>query len=312
MSKKFNRRKFVTQSAVSAAGILFGSDLIRSVSKEIPENSFSERNEIGVMEEVMKYRKIDTHAHVYFEADSPGTQLDYADRLGIEKLMISKNIDAFTQGTPEDFRKRNDLVIRCTKEHPDRFIGMMVLNPSYKEESLEEIKRCVDAGMVGIGELYNQVKINDPLYYPIIEKFIDLKMIILMHSGIGKSRVTLNEGEPKNLSLPEDFVDIAKRYPEAMIQFAHIGGGIDWEYACKTLSDSPNIYVDISGSNNEEGMIDFALKYIGEDRLFFGCDNSFYQGVGHLFGDNLTDSQRKKIFFDNYNGILKKSGNNVD
>lgn len=198
------------------------------------------------------------------------------------------------------------------KDHPDRFIGTMVLNPSYKKESLEEIKRCVDAGMVGAGELYNQVKINDPLYYPIIEKFIDLKMIMLMHSAIGKSRVLLNMDEPPNISLPEDFVEIASRYPEAMFQFAHIGGGIDWEYACKSLAHSPNIFVDVSGSNNEAGMIDFALKYIGEDRLLFGCDNSFYQGVGHVLSDNLSESQRKKIFFDNYNAILKKSGNNVD
>jgi predicted TIM-barrel fold metal-dependent hydrolase len=264
------------------------------------------------MQEVMKYRKIDTHAHVYFTDDSPATQLDYADRLGIEKLVISRNMEPFSKGLPEEFRKCNDLVIRCTKQFPDRFIGMMVLNPAYKEASMEEIKRCVDAGMVGTGELYNHVKINDPLYYPIIEKFIDLKMIMLMHTAIGYSRVKLDPGEPKNISLPEDFVAIAKRYPEAMFQFAHIGGGIDWEYACKTLEHSPNVYVDVSGSNNEANMIDFAMKHLGEDRLLFGCDNSFYQGVGHILSAKLTDVQRRKIFFENYSKILKRGGKNVD
>ena len=72
------------------------------------------------------------------------------------------------------------------------------------------------------------------------------------------------------------------------------------------------MYLDASGSNNVANMIDFAMKYIGEDRLLFGCDNSFYQGVGHMFSAKLTDTQRKKIFFDNYNSILKKSGRNVD
>ena len=42
------------------------------------------------MQEVMMYRKIDSHAHVYFSGDSPRTQLEFADRLGIEKLMISR------------------------------------------------------------------------------------------------------------------------------------------------------------------------------------------------------------------------------
>lgn len=307
-----NRRKFVANTASSAAGLLFGTAHTGFTSKEKNSVESLEADKKDLMKEVMKYRKIDSHAHVYFDEDSPGTQLDFADRLGIEKLMISRNMEPFSKGTPEEFRRCNDLVIRCMKQHPDRFIGMMVLNPTYKKESLEEIKRCMDAGMAGTGELYNHVKINDPLFYPIIEKFIDLKMIIMMHSAIGYSRVKLDAGEPKNISLPEDFADIAKRYPEAMFQFAHIGGGIDWEYACKTLKHSPNVYIDVSGSNNVANMIDFAMKYIGEDRIFFGCDNSFYQGVGHIFSAKLTDAQRRKIFFDNYSNALKKGGKNVD
>src|SRR5690606_22455891 len=132
-----------------------------------------------------------------------------------------------------------------------------------------------------------------------------------MHAGIGHARVKYDSNEPPNVSIPEYFVDIAKRYPEAMFQLAHIGGGIDWEDACKALQHSPNVYVDVSGSNNVANMIDFAMRYIGEDRLLFGCDNSFYQGVGHMFSAKLTDAQRRKIFFDNYNAILGKSGNSI-
>ena len=312
MSNYLNRRRFISSTSASAAAILLGKGLIGCASKEEPAPLLTKGNKSeDFMKEVMKYRKIDTHAHVYFAEDSPKTQLDFADRVGIEKMMISRNIESFSKGTPSDFKKCNDLVLKSVKEHPDRFIGMPVVNPTFKKESLDEIQRCVDAGMVGIGELYTQVKINDPLYYPIIEKYIDLKMIILMHSAIGFSRVVRDEREPLNISLPSDFVEIAKRYPEAMFQFAHIGGGIDWEYACKSLQNLPNVYVDISGSNNEGGMIEFAIKYIGEDRLLFGCDNSFYQGVGHVLAANLTETQRKKIFFENYNSILKKSGNNV-
>ncbi|MEO6134529.1 MAG: amidohydrolase family protein, partial [Ginsengibacter sp.] len=221
MSKYLNRRRFISNTSASAAAILLGKNLMAYSSKEQTTSILKSENQPeGLMKEVMKFRKIDTHAHVYFTSDSPKTQLDFADRLGIEKLMISRNIESFTKGTPSEFRNCNDLILRCVKQHPDRFIGMPVLNPTYKKESLDEIQRCVDAGMVGIGELYTQVKINDPLYYPIIEKYIDLKMIILMHSAIGYSRVIRSEGEPLNISLPHDFVEIAKRYPEAMFQFA--------------------------------------------------------------------------------------------
>jgi predicted TIM-barrel fold metal-dependent hydrolase len=167
--------------------------------------------------------------------------------------------------------------------------------------------------MTGL-KVYNQVKINDPLFYPIIEKFIELRMIILMHShcglGVGGKRTKYGSIQP-NASIPEDFVDAAKRYPEAMFQYAHTGGGGDWEYACKAIKDYPNIYVDTSGSNNEGTMIDFALDHVGEDRLFFGTDSSYYQGVSGIFASKLNDNQKKKVLFDNYNKILGKSGRGI-
>lgn len=308
---RINRRKFVTNTAATAVGLVLGGRLT-GLTPEQDEILFDVAANGPTMKEVLKYRKIDSHAHVFFNLkNSPEAEVEYAERLGIDRLMISKFLPSNSKATPEVFRKSNDIAIKCMKRFPARLIATMVFNVAYQKESLQEIQRCVDAGMVGAGELYTQVKINDPLYYPVIEKFVDLKMIIMQHSIVGYSRVKRYESEPVSGSLPEDFVDIAARYPEAMFQYAHIAGGVDWEYACKALRNSPNVYVDLSGSNNEAGMIDFALKYIGEDRLLFGCDGSFYQGVGHVFSAKLTENQRKKIFFENYNNILKRSGNDI-
>ena len=76
-----NRRKFFSTGAVSVSGIALGVHMTGFTSKEKPQ----EENDL--MKEVMKYRKIDSHAHVYFTADSPDTQIGFADRLGIEKLV---------------------------------------------------------------------------------------------------------------------------------------------------------------------------------------------------------------------------------
>jgi uncharacterized protein len=162
---------------------------------------------------------------------------------------------------------------------------------------------------------YLQVKVNDPLYYPIIEKLIDLKMVCFMHSylGLGRGGYRTKYGNlHPNESTPEDFIDVAKRYPEVTFQWAHTGGGGDWEYQCKALKDYPNIYVDTSGSNNEANMIDFALKHLGEDRLFFGTDGFSHGAVSNILSSNLTESQKRKIFFDNYNNVLRKGGYHVD
>jgi predicted TIM-barrel fold metal-dependent hydrolase len=309
-----NRRKFVSNTAASAATLLLGNNA-RALSPVQDREDREERAaKYDVMKDVMKYRKIDAHAHIYFTQESPRDQLDYGERLGITKQFISRYLSIFP-GTPEQFRTYNDLTIKAIKAYPDKLIGGFVLNPTYKKESLDEIKRCMDYGMIGPGELYYQVKINDPLYSPIIEKLIDLKMIIFSHAecqlGVGGYRMKYNGNKAPNTSIPEDFVDVAKRYPEGIFHYAHTGGGGDWEYECKLFRDYPNIYVDTSGSNNEENMIDFIVEHLGEDRLFYASDDSYYQSVGTVLSSNLTDAQKQKVFFDNYNNVLKKGGRNV-
>jgi len=318
MSNVFSRRKFFRNTAISTTGMVLGSPL-KGLASDTGKSSFTSYN---IMHEVMKYRKIDAHIHVNLASSDQKIQdayaeqlIDYADRLEIKTMVISKPLTNLnTKGAPEEFIENNNILIRAMKRFPGRFIGQFTLNPVYRKESLEEIKRCVDQGMVGL-KVYYQVKLNDPLFFPIIEKMIDLKMITLMHActirGRGGYRTKYGNLLP-NESTPENFVDVAKRYPEAMLQFAHTGGGGDWEYECKILKDYPNIYADTSGSNNDEGMIDFALKYLGEDRLLFGSDNCYYQGVGKILASGLNETQKKKIFFENYNNILRKAGRDVN
>ncbi len=311
MQKTINRRKFFRNTAISTAGILMGGNLLELSAKDYRASVSSD-----IMKEVMKYRKINAHEHVTADCSNVEAQIDFANRLAMDKLAISRPItkENANDATPEEFRKANDSVLKAMEMYPDRYLGMCYVNPIYGKESLEEINRCMDLGMVGL-KVYHQVKINSPLFYPIIEKFIDLKMIILMHAhcglGVGGERTKYGNIQP-NASIPEDFVEAAKRYPEAMFQYAHTGGGGDWEYACKAMKDYPNIFVDTSGSNNQGGMIDYALKYLGEDRLFFGTDSSYYQGVGNILSSELNETQKKKIFFENFNNILRKAGNHVD
>lgn len=304
-ASKMKRRDFLKSACITATGVAVGSELLRCSPKKIAY--------YDIMKECMKYRKIDAHIHIQLSGRRVEEVIEYADRFGTEKMVISIPVTQ-DESKPEEFRKSNDSVIEAMKKYPDRLLGQCFINPAYKKESLEEINRCVDAGMVGL-KVYHQVKISDPLFYPIVEKCIGLKMIILMHAecmlGVGGYRMKYDAGRPPNTSIPEDFADIASRYPEGMFQYAHIGGGFDWEYACKLLKDYKNVWVDTSGSNNEEYMIDFALATLGEDRLLYGTDNSYYQSIGKILASNLTETQKQKLFFDNYNNILRKAGKNV-
>jgi uncharacterized protein len=306
MSEKINRRKFLTSTSLSAAGIMIGSKLVGCTSEKKPDIS-----SYDLMKDASKYRKIDAHAHLLGSKDLE-KNLDFAARLGIGKISISRPITS-GEGTPTEVRQNNDIIIDAVKKYPDRFIGFFTLNPNYPKESLEEIKRCVDLGMAGY-KGYTQAKVNAPVYYPVIEKLIDLKMICFMHAelqlGVGGYRMKYDIQERPNTTIPEDMADIAKRYPEAMFQWAHIASG-DFEYIGKLFKEIPNIYVDVSGSNNEEKQVDFCIEQLGEDRIFFGSDGSYYQAVGKILASDLTETQKKKVFFENYNNMLKKGGHNV-
>jgi predicted TIM-barrel fold metal-dependent hydrolase len=313
MNDPTGRRKFVRNIAASASGMLLGNAIVHGA--EPAQYIQSDRAaSFNLMKEVFRYRKLDAHVHVGLSQSGPEENIEFAERLGIDKMFISKPI---TQGpaTPVEFRAANDSILQAMRRHPGKFTGMLTLNPTFQKESLEELNRCVGEGMIGV-KVYHQVKINNPMFYPVIEKLIDLKMILLMHAettlGIAGYRMKYDKKIKPNASIPEDFVDIAKRYPEAMFQFAHIGGGPDWEYACKVLKDSPNVYVDVSGSNNENNMVAFAVRCLGIDRVLFASDNSYYQSVGKIIDADLTEEQKRKIFFDNYNAILKRGGYHVD
>ena len=311
MQKSGNRRKFLRDITLTVSALVLGSNLPLQGCREQP---YSKSAPFDIMKEISKYRKINTHEHGWPYAD-PANLIKIADKMEIEKLVISTPItNPDRLATPDEFRECNDLVLKAMKQFPDRFMGQVFINPIYGSESLREIDRCIGLGMTGL-KIYNQVKINDPLLYPVIEKFIDLKMIILVHShcglGVGGHRTKYGNVQP-NASIPEDFAEAASRYPEAMFQYAHLCGPGDWEYACKMLSPYPNVYADLSGSNNEANVVNFALEHFGEDRLFFGTDLWFYQGLGVVLSSEISDIRKKKIFFDNYNEILRKSGNHVD
>ncbi|MBW7890108.1 MAG: amidohydrolase [Chitinophagaceae bacterium] len=310
MTVRSHRRKFIQNTVLAASSLAVGKEL--SVPFVGEENSnYRNTSPYSLMREVMRYRKIDAYANAYADEGIARKQMDFADRLGIEKLILSVPIAREMGRTPEEIRKYNDLVIRSVKRYPERLRGQFTLSPFFFKESVDEMKRCIEEGMVGL-KLHNQFKINDPVVYPVIEQFIPYRMMIHVHGesqlGVGGHRMKYDVHNTPTISVPEDFAEVAKRYPEAMFQYAHIGGGGDWEYACKAFADYPNIFVDVGGSNNGGYMVDFAVETLGEDRVFFGTDSSYYQAVGNILSCDLTVRQKEKIFFENYNTILKKSG----
>ena len=293
----------MANAALSAVGLMLGSKLDGATAEKDAKMS-----SYDIMKDVMKYRKIDTHMHAKEANFAP--MIDIGERLGIQKMVMVNHAYPPFPGM-DAYRAINNIAIAAVKQHPERFIGFFTLNPNYPKDSMEEMKRCLDNGLIGY-KGYTEVKVSDPLYYPIIEKCIEHKLLVHIHSECdGYFRRKYDISVAPNASLPEDYVIAAKRYPQAVFEYAHIGTGNDFEWACKVLKECPNIYVNAGASDNEETLIDTVLKHFDENKIFFASDGSYYQAVGKILASSATDAQRKKIFWDNYVNLMKKGGHNV-
>lgn len=193
--------------------------------------------------------------------------------------------------TPEEFRHANDTCALALKKYPKQLRGFAFVNPGYAKEANAEIERCVkEYGMIGV-KLYYQYFISDPACYQMIEKCIDLNIPILMHA----SKLNYHPWEQPFVSNGPHFAEIAKRYPEAKIIMAHIGGGGDWEWSLKAIAESPSILMDVSGSVCEDQIIERSVREIGAKRMLFGTDGSFSACVGKMLGANISREDKLEI-----------------
>ena len=262
--------------------------------------------------------KIDSHMHINGKNINWGWKdndliIEAADKLEIDKLAVSIPVNRrystrdelptkIKLPTMEEIMEDNNDVLEAMKRYQGRILGYCSVVPGFKK-SISEIDRCLDKGMIGV-KVYNQYKIWDPVFYPIIEKSIEEKFPILVHGGFSTSPEEW-DFEP-NASHAADFAYVAKLYPEAMIIEGHIGGGGDWEWAIKHLRNAPNIYLDTGGSVVDEGMIEMAVRELGAERLLFATDMSMEAGISRMKVADLTEEQKEKIFYKNFQRILDK------
>ncbi len=254
----------------------------------------------------IRYPKIDVHCHAG-GGEAPGDSLvAEGDLLGVREMWCSRPISGGRIAPMEDVRRQNDQVLRAMARHPTRIQGLCFVIPGYYKEAVAEVERCLDAGMMGI-KLYNQYRINDPIVWPVIELAVERRVPILEHAGYISAPEHL-EKQPL-ISHGVHFSDVSQKHPEAMLIHAHISGGGDWERTVRAMRDaSPNVYIDTSGSNLDDGQIEFAVAELGVERVLFGSDGTMAGSVGKVVDATLAEDEKELIFWGNAERILAAQG----
>lgn len=160
--------------------------------------------------------------------------LDGMDSHGVERAVIDV-IDIGSGGSAE----------RALREHPDRFVGLINIDPNLGMEALREIDRAVDElDVVGVSTTPSitvpQVPINSNKAYPIYAKCVERDLTLFPLTGVPGPRVPFGAQNVEHLD------EVCWFFPELKIVMRH--GGEPWvDLAIKLLVKYPNLYYSTSG-----------------------------------------------------------------
>ncbi len=179
--------------------------------------------------------------------------------------------------SPRDVTMGNDEMLAIQASESARVRSYVTVNPNDTEHALGEIARLTDRGAVGI-KLAASRRADDPLLDPIAEEAARRGLPVLHHIWQHRTREWPNQ----EISDGVDLGRLAARHPRATFILAHIGGGGDYRHTFPAVEDLSNVYLDISGSGVDRGMLDDALRAVGAGRMLWGCDITMETGLAKL------------------------------
>ena len=179
--------------------------------------------------------------------------------------------------SPDDVELGNREMLALQGREGDRVRTYAVVNPNYTTHALAEIERCAEAGAIGI-KLAASRRADDPLLDPVAQAAREHGFPILHHVWQHRRHDWPSQEASDGVELGR----LAARHPQVAFILAHIGGGGDYMHTNPAVRELPNVYLDISGSGVDRGMLDLALDAVGPDRMLFGTDLTMETGLAKL------------------------------
>lgn len=238
-------------------------------------------------------RILDSHAHI-------GSDQRFLLRLGADRLIELMDLFGIKVACVSsilslvyDYREGNRHVASALVRHPERLVGLVSVNPLYGDEALSELDRCMRGGFRGI-------KFH-PFYFG-IEPTHRLSMEIWEYAS--------RNGVPAMIHSYDGGMEVARLadlFPELTIVAYHMGG-VRWREALKSLKRRDNVYVEISSSVAECGMIEAAVEELGSERVLYGSDvpyNDPSVSLGKVAGADISGEDKERILCENLSKVLR-------
>ncbi len=205
---------------------------------------------------------VDSHAHIgecFFPVIDPTADalVRAMDRCGVDVAVANSTPGCLAARIPEG----NDEIIDAVRRFPTRILGMAAINPHRHDQSLDELKRCRDAGLIGIKTHdYIGVAYDDPRYDFAWQFAHDHRWPILLHTW----------GQTHLHALRPRFAE----YQAVRWILGHAGAA-DRQAYLEAARDFPNVYLEIAASACPRGLIQYFVESGAEDRVLYGSDAVF-------------------------------------
>jgi len=245
----------------------------------------------------------DCHGHLGSLASTVEQCVDrllvYADRMGVERMVVCLGMQHSLDPSPEQIRRQNDDVLRAVAHAPDRLLGFVYLSAKHPEVSLRELDRCVrDGPMVGVKFLLAAV-CTEPKLEPVVRRIAELKVPVLHHTFFRYG------GPWPGESTPSDLVALAVKHPDVSFLCGHTGA--DWELGVRAVRATPNVLIECGGFEPRPGWIEMGVRELGPERVVFGSDfpgRSFASQLAKVDSADLAPAVRRMILSENLKRIL--------
>jgi len=204
----------------------------------------------------------------------------------------------------------NDYILESISRYPKRLIGFCSIPIQSPEAAYKEIERCVNGGIIGIGELRPDTQLLNNSSKQLINAIVDIihkhNLFLLFHTSEPVGHTYPGKGSVT----PEVLYPFIVANPNLKIICSHWGGGLPFYVLMPEVREAlTNVYFDTAASPllYHSQIYQQVIQLIGADKILFGSDYPLLKqvrAIKEIEACNLSDSNKKLVLAGNASRLL--------
>jgi len=172
-------------------------------------------------------------------------------------------------------KEGNDYIVESLTRFPKRLLGLISICPKNSDDAASEIERCMQKGVIGVGEIRLPQKSLDTtiatLWTPIANFLVRNGLLCLLHSSEPIGHLYPGKGN----TTPKQLFKFLSAFPSLKTILAHWGGGLPFYALMPEVKNLlAHTWVDCAATQflYDDKVFRHVSELIGCDKLLFGSD----------------------------------------